>query len=617
MLLSVLAAVVLVGVLSALVLIPPALDLIQARSELERPAEELTFDALQEVHQRLQSAAGHLDGTAASLVKRVPVVGANAETLDQVAVATRDSLEAALTLRRSLEEADDAGVFGDGRVQLDNIADLKAPLGRQASALDRLADTARRQKGGLLLPPLWTALEGLQWRADTLAGSGRRVLQVLDLLPGLVGQGRPRRYLILLINNAELRGAGGVLVGVGTLQVDDGRLELGRFSSIHRLRPARFTRVPAPPEYERRFSIYDANSTLWLNSTYSPDVPDVALVASRIYRVVTGQRTDGAIVADPRGLQSLLEQEQVLGVPGSDRQIRSDELARFVYSDAYEEFDTQRERRDAILGLGRAAINRIVETGFGNAETREAIGAALAGGHLRFVSFDDEEQAALDSVGVTGELGEPVDDDVMVTVQNMGGGGSQGSKLDYWTERNIGHTCVIDDDLSARCAVEVTLVNAVPDGLTTYVGGRPYGLLRSYVEVYLPRDATITSATRDGGAVDFRPDEQSGYHALGVSVELAQDQITRVRFDYELPARSAPFTVRIRPQPLARDAGVSVELRLPRDGIWHGAGEVDDRTVRWRGTLEGPVGGSLTADTRSGLPSFWDALGDFLREPVF
>ncbi len=611
-----LAIVLLFGALSALVLLPAGLELMRARSELERPAEELSREALQDVRERLQSAVEHLGGTAASVVKRVPVVGANAQTLDRVAVATRDSVDAALALRRALEEADQTGIFGEGKVQLDTVADLRPSVRRQASALDRLADTARKQAGGLLLPPLWIALDRLQWRAARLAESGRRVVQVLDLLPALVGAEEPRRYLIMLVNNAELRGGGGVLSGVGTLRADDGRLELGRLSSVHRLRPKRFTRVPAPAEYERRFGVYDANTTLWLNATYSPDAPDDALVASRIYQTVTGERTDGAIIADPRGLEALLQPEQELDVPGSDREIGSDEVARFVYSEAYEEFGTQQERRDAILSLARAAIKRVVETGFGSAETREALGAALAGGHLRFVSFIPNEQAVLEAAGVSGELGPPVDDDVMVTVQNMGGGGSQGSKLDYWTERHIGHTCVIDEDFSARCAVEVHLANTVPDGLTTYVAGRPYGLLRSYLELYIPSDARVTGATQDGGEVEFRPDEQDGYHALGVSVELPQGHTTRIRFDYELPARRGDFDFRIRPQALARDAGVSVELRFPRDGIWHGLGEVEDGAVRWRGTLEGPIGGSLTRDTRSGIPALWDAVDDFLREPI-
>lgn len=615
----VLVAATLLFLLAALALVlgPPTLDLLKARAELDRPAEELTLEVLEDVRSRLDRADDRLRGTPTSVVKALPLVGTNTKALDEVAGRARDAVDAALELVRALETADKEGIFGGGQIDLETIEGLKAPLREQTSSLEELARTAREELDGRLVPPLWNALEGLRWRAEELVEGSSGTLDLFDLLPDLVGQHGSRRYLVLLVNNAELRGAGGVLAGVGNLLSRDGAVTLGRFTSIHQLRPARFTRVPAPEEYERRFGIYKANTTLWLNTTYSPDVPDVGLVAARLYRAVTGTTTHGALVVDPRGLEALLPPEGELHIPGSNLKVDGHELSRFVYSDAYEEFKSQRERRTAILRLGTTAIREILEAGLGSSETREAVGAAIAGGHLRFVSFNENEQQTLDRLDVTGELTQPVDDDVLVTIQNFGGGENHGSKLDYWTERHVGHTCVIQDDLSGTCATEITLENTVPDGLSRYVAGRPYGLLRSYLELYIPSNAKITSVSMDGAAVEFRPDDQAGYQALGVYLELAQGETTRIRFDYELPSDDAPFEFRLRPQPLARDAGVSLRFDLPRDGIWHGIGDIDGSTVSWRGTLDRELRGTILADTRSGIPSLWDAFGDFLREPLF
>ena len=97
----------------------------------------------------------------------------------------------------------------------------------------------------------------------------RDLQALLHLTPELLGADGPRRYLVLLVNNAELRGSGGVLTGIGILSFDEGRLEIDGFSSVHDLEGRRpYFEVEAPAEYEKRFATYKANTSLLLNTTF-------------------------------------------------------------------------------------------------------------------------------------------------------------------------------------------------------------------------------------------------------------------------------------------------------------------------------------------------------------
>jgi hypothetical protein len=421
----------------------------------------------------------------------------------------------------------------------------------------------------------------------------------------------------MLINNAELRGAGGALTGIGTLTLDDGRLALGSFDPRELLVRKPYRPVPAPADYERRYGQYHANTTLWINATYSPDVPDDALVASRLYERVEGVSTDGAFVADPRGLAALLPSDARIDVPGTDVELTRDDLADFVYSGAHETFETNIERKDAILAVGRQAFQEIIGGGSSDKAATDAAGAAFGAGHLRFISFDEDEQAVLDELDVSGDL-EPEDGDTLrVVAQNWGGGEpGLGSKLDYWIDRVVRHQCHVRLDASALCVNDVTLRNGTPTGLTRYVAGHPYGMLRNNVETYLPGDAEVQLVQVDGEDTDYEPDEDEGHTIVEVYVRVPRGEERTISVQYALPPRAGGYSFVAHPQPLARDALLEVALELPSDWTIRGPGEGRDGVWRYSGDFVGEVELFASPDQRTGIPGLWDSLSDFWSDPL-
>src|SRR5690606_5789255 len=98
-----------------------------------------------------------------------------------------------------------------------------------------------------LVAPLAERLPGLQ---DVLvdATSGlRTAADVLEVLPGIVGADGPRSYLVLVLNNAELRTAGGIVGAVAVVSADDGRLGLSGYSGAADLGPWAEPVLPLQP----------------------------------------------------------------------------------------------------------------------------------------------------------------------------------------------------------------------------------------------------------------------------------------------------------------------------------------------------------------------------------
>ena len=109
--------------------------------------------------------------------------------------------------------------------------------------------------------------------------------------------------------------------GVPSGSARRGRLDLGEFSYYADLSSRTDLRtVPAPPAFERRFARVGANSTIWINTTYSPDVQwfdDEGVALEAPNRVAHPQRLRGIM----RPVQDDLPGDRLLGLDQGQRRL--------------------------------------------------------------------------------------------------------------------------------------------------------------------------------------------------------------------------------------------------------------------------------------------------------
>lgn len=612
--LSVLALAILLALLAAYVAIPVAGRLNSAAEVLSASAAELDAGDLARVRDDLDAARSRLDGIAAKVLGVVPVAGSNLAAARSVTKAAIPAVDAAAGLRDAVDTLVDADLVTGGQVDTGAIASVADELRRQSDALSGVEEAADDSLGGWLLPPLWNRVASLSQTAEDLAATTSDAADLLEQVPSILGEDTGRRYLVLLLNNAELRGAGGVLSGVGTMRAIDGRLSLRRLYPREVLTTDPPVEVPAPAAYERIYGDFDANTTLWINLPYSPDLEDTAAVAAALWEETVGQGVSGVVFVDPRGLSALLEPETTLSIGDEGLEVTAAELPDFVFSDAYQLFDSESERRLAILDAGADAFQAFLDAGAGGEDGFEELGRAVSGGHLAFVSLRPEEQAAIS--GVTDAAIEP--QQIRVVSHNLGNGVDAGTKLDYWVRRRIGQRCAVEDDGAATCTTRVAFANTVPDGLGTYVGGEPYGVLNSNVQLFLPKGAEVRGVTLDGE----EPAWSTRHYGPAVLVTLVatvpQGATSRVDVVYDVPARpDGEFLLELVPQPLPHDARLDVEVDLPRGWRNEDLTERGNRVVGWSGSFEAPLTLSAWRPERTGLSALWERVEQFWEEPVF
>jgi hypothetical protein len=612
-LISVGAVAAFLAALALYVGIPVRSELRAAQSILSGSFEDITAEQIDTASEHLENANARLTGPAPGILRLLPIARQNLSAVDSIVDAGIPVLKEAQGLRGSLDDLAEGSLIESGRVRLDLVESLGDPVGNQVDALMTLSNALETSKSGWLLPPVWDAVSEFASRASDLTTSAKRAQSALDIAGPMLGAEGTRTYLVILVNNAELRGAGGILSGLGTFSVRDGDLSLGRFYYHGRLAEDPPRRVPAPPDFEERFARYFANSTEWVNATASPDVPDVALVASRLFELTTNQPTDGAIVVDPRGLSALLPPDAEIRLSGGGA-ILAQDLSQYVYSDSYERTGSKHgRRRQAVLQLGAEAFKTIIEGNLANKSTLEAAGAAVAGQHLRIVSFDDNEQTILTELGVSGELSTDATDKVLVTVQNLGG-----DKLDFWMRRSVRHSCEIQTEESAHCTTSVNLQNIAPTGLPSYVvqQTKAYGHYFGYLEVYLPAAAELTGVMMENEAVEFYREQEEEWTSAGIYFDIKRSKSLSARVSYELPLDGA-YSLAIVPQPLTHDADIDVSIAIPDDWQIQTGGSTSTGKLEYEGILDKTLTWKAAPIERRGLSALWGSLIRFWNEPLF
>ena len=558
----------------------------------------------------LNDATTTLSGIGARALRLVPIVRQNLDSLEVTARSLIPVLSAAERMHSVLEEMTEEGLIADGAVDIGAIDELGTALDDVVAAIESADQALDRKLSGWLLPPIWTGIADLATTVDDFTGTARRGAALIDRLPAMLGFDTNRTYLVILMNSAELRGAGGIPSGLGTIRFVDGQIHLGRFHYYATIagRSPQET-VDAPPEFRRRFGRYGADTPLWINVTMSPDIPDVARVASNLYQLATGTATDGAIIVDPRGLAALVEPTADIELAGQT--MAAGNLPDYVFSGAYQDFSDQTARRRALVEVGRAVFTAALEGSVASPERLRAAAAATAGGHMRFVSFAEDEARALASVGASGDLESPVGDAVLVTVQNLGA-----DKLDFWARRSIEHHCQVPEPPDAgRCHTKVTLRNAAPPGLPAYVDPSNRRVMKRFVEIYIPEQSTLEGVDLDGNRVAIRSEIQAGFEAVGATVDLAANTETTLTAVYSLPPDDG-YELIVIPQPLAVDGRIDISVALPEDWVATGpgghAGGVD-----LHGTFEEGLRVEAGPPHRSGIGAAWEWFSRLLRRPVF
>lgn len=502
-------------------------------------AAQRAYDA---AHDPVWRAAAHL-----------PVVGRQLDavtvTTESLREVTTDAVPALVAAGAQIDPT--VLVPTAGRLDLRPLTDA-APLVERASvSVDAAAQGLAAVPTDDLWPLLRDRIEPASARLTDLAAQLGGASRALEVVPRLLGAQGPRTYLVLVLNPAELRSAGGIVGSVLEVSTDDGEVV------VQDQRAARDLVQPREPVVEltdaERALLGDAPGRFMQSVTASPDFARTAELASALWARSTGGQVDGVVTIDPVVLAAVLRATGPLQLPDGTTldagsvvgDLLSDAYVRYPDPAATDEYFGQVAATVAAAALGGVADGRAM---------LEALREGSGDGRIRLWTSDDVVTDLL--------AGTPFDGSFLLA-PDAAAEGAAGvflndatvSKMDYYLDVDVsgaltcsaGATGVVRTTLTSRAPLEASTT------LPSYVTGAgrhgtPAGSITTQVLVYSPLGAQIAEVRLVDGTsesvVGARTVQDRGREAVAVTVTLAPGEASTLEVELRLAEGSRAMAVR-------------------------------------------------------------------------
>jgi hypothetical protein len=437
------------------------------------------------------------------------------------------------------------------------------------------------------------------------------------------GSSSPQTVAVGLMNNAELRGAGGLLASYATGTIRDGRISLKPFRDVNEVSASReqAVRVPAPADYRAEYGRYLADTTLWKNVTMSPQGDDSAAVLAAVAERSLDVRPDLVLLADVPAAADIVSATGPVTIEGE--QVDGEELVTALLVDAYGEGslseDDQKRRRKALNSAATQAFDRLQHGASTTPDVLRAVLDAVAGRHLMLWSADPQVQQQLVDARAAGAVDAAGGDIVMPVTNNFGDRPGYGNKLDYYVERDVRVSVELSRD-EATVTQSVTLHNNSPDDLGPYVEGVAHpGRITELMSLDVAADAELSSFTQDGedAAVDLS--ETDGAQRLSTVIRLDRGDTTTLTVTYRQSFDDSTYQLLLVPQALAKPATLHLTIEAS-EGSRLGVVSEADRSSGGAIRIDGPwtTTRSLTVPVvdLGGLHGLLQRIGDFWTKKI-
>ena len=478
--------------------------------------------------------------TASSSASALPVVGEDIRSVQKLGDAGAALVDDALVpIADSVAGTGLSNLMQDGAVNIELIQNVSeavdSSLPTIESSVDAIASLPEAN-----IPQLAEVLEKVQGPAGEARELIGQAKPFLDLLPQMLGaDGQNRTYLVIAQNNSELRSTGGLPGSWGTVSISDGMISMGEFQTILHA-----------PGLQAQVTDEELSATMTNVGTDPaqvncvPDFSRVGVLASEFWAQAGNGDVDGVIAMDPVFLQRLLALTGGVTTPDGTV-VDGSNAAQVLLSDTYWRFGNDSSAQDAyfsaVAGLAFSQImGHLGDAGL--TDLIDVIGKSGADGRLLVWMANEDEEALMDSIGVSGRIETDPSKPILGVYLND----DTYSKISWYAScyTQVGDG-VENGDGTITYDVTTTLTNTMtPDEAATapyYVYGgngdkRDNSDMLNYIYFIAPAGGSITNLTANEGAV------YEGYGFPETSLYGLQFFRTRTHL---LSGQSAVFTYQV------------------------------------------------------------------------
>ena len=516
-----------------------------------------------------------------------------------------------------------ARIFSDGAVDLVRLGTLPAQSVQLKNQVDQaIVDLGNIKATTLFSDPLGRIRDRALREAVPIASGVDTLVEITPALPDALGANGPKRYLIAIGNQAEMRASGGAPLSLVMVEFQDGRVSIP-------IKGQTSTQLFPPINAKVNWFGPSLNPFFVQNPRDKPFVvtnthPNFLYSAREMLAAWSGQwdgpsypEVDGVVTLDLTAIAAVLE---ATGPISSDvfGEVTGDQIGQILLVDAYQDFGQEDadQRQEANQALLDQLLVRILSGG-DLINAGQAIFSTAPGRHFQMFMKDPAlEKLALKS-NSAGVVSDPeVGDWSALYTQN----GNQ-SKVDVFQQRNVLVNVNLEADGSARVTQQLTLTNATPadrpEGPPERVGYETTWLKNAYL-LYVPDAATKFKPTYPVGFT-VRPfrghqqlgggwiDDGFGHRMIRLVGWTPPGGQSAVSVSYELPvgtfsggdttgdARELTYRIQAETQSLFNDSVITIQVTGPQGfkPVRQSGMKITDTTATLSAVQSGPVNAEI------------------------
>lgn len=383
---------------------------------------------------------------------------------------------------------------------------------------------------------------------DTVALFFQQGKVMADNLPGFLGAGGRKTYLVLFQNNMELRPTGGFIGSFGLLSFDGGRMSDLTVSDVYSADGQLRGHVEPPAPIKN----YLNEANWWLrDSNWDPDFPTSAQRAEWFLDKEIDQKVDGVFAIDLNPVRDAVALTGPIFLPDYNLNITSDNLYEKTQAEAQEEFFPGSHQKASFLtALSRNLVGEVEKLGRGKkVDLLYSVFRNFEERHFQAFLHNDQLQGFLSSLGWSGSVQSPSCGDgcyadlVGITEANVGV-----NKVNYFIQRSVN----LEINLGTE-GVEHKLSLSLKNTANPALGLA--GKYKVYVRIFVPKDAEAITVDRTGGdykeALNPEISDSHGRKEVGVLTEILGGSSQKIDFHWRVTgalAKNQTYGLYIRKQ---------------------------------------------------------------------
>lgn len=378
-------------------------------------------------------------------------------------------------------------------------------------------------------------------KVKALSAMFRMWVENKDAVLTLLGDRYPQRYMVLLMNNDEMRPGGGFIGSIILVDINDGRLTNYEFHDVYDYDGNYHDAIEMP--------IHELKSltNVWRlrDSNISPDFQYSAQKASWFLEHEGGPGVDGVIGLNLSAAQAMLEETGPISVPSLSKPISAETLPTLLSALIESKYYGASSPKQILNELVKSFVEKLKDTG---TDSRLASRLLLEAGKKQILAYHKFPQVAdlikqLHLDGALPKLAEVDEDFFMPVFTNIGG-----NKSDRYVKTQISHDTQILTDGGVLGTLTISRTHTFDtatlawmkqitqdygftkwsEGLEKILGNAPN---KTGIRIYLPEGAKILATEgvlRDDIQFYYDPIQEVSYYYTETSIN---------------PGESASFTV--------------------------------------------------------------------------